>query len=128
MAGKFPARILRILIPLPRQRVADRYAIAISSTVLAILLRWLLDPVLGHVAFYVTLYVAVTFSAMVCGFAPAILSGLLGFLGIFYWLVDPRHSSLSFTNPLKFMPLLVASWCAPCSSPWARPTGASNCA
>ena len=95
MAGKFPARILTILSPLPRQRVVDRYAIAISAAVLAILLRWLLDPVLGHVAFYVTLYVAVTFSAVVCGFAPAILSGLLGFLGIFYWFVDPRHS-LSF--------------------------------
>ncbi len=94
---QIPARIVRLLIPLPRQRVADRYAIAICSTVLAILLRWLLDPVLGHVAFYVTLYVAVTFSAMVCGFAPAILSGLLGFLGIFYWFVDPRHS-LSFIH------------------------------
>ncbi len=95
MAGKFPARILTILTPLPRQRVADRYAIAISSAVLAIVLRWLLDPMLGHVAFYVTLYVAVTFCAVVCGFAPAILCGLLGFLGIFYWFVDPRHS-LSF--------------------------------
>ena len=97
MAGKLPARILTILTPLPSQRVADRYAIAISSAVLAILLRWLLDPVLGHVAFYVTLYVAVTFCAVVCGFVPAILSGLLGFLGIFYWFVDPRHS-LSFIH------------------------------
>lgn len=95
MARKFSARIVTILSPLPRQRVVDRYAIAISAAILAILLRWLLDPVLGHVAFYVTLYVAVTFSAVVCGFAPAILSGLLGFLGIFYWFVDPRHS-LSF--------------------------------
>jgi signal transduction histidine kinase len=59
---------------------------------LAILLRWILDPALGHVAFYVTLYVTVTFCAVVCGFAPAILSGLLAFLGIFYWFVDPRHS------------------------------------
>ncbi|HEY4763977.1 MAG TPA: sensor histidine kinase [Candidatus Sulfotelmatobacter sp.] len=85
-------RILTILTPLPRQRVADRYSIAIASAVLAVVLRWFLDPVLGHVAFYVTLYVVVTFCAVVCGFAPAILSGLLGFLGIFYWFVDPRHS------------------------------------
>ena len=92
MAGGFPVRILTILTPLPRQRVADRYSIAIASAVLAVVLRWFLDPVLGHVAFYVTLYVVVTFCAVVCGFAPAILSGLLGFLGIFYWFVDPRHS------------------------------------
>src|ERR1022692_3215242 len=63
MAGIFPARILPILPPLPRQRVADRYAIAIASAFLAILLRWVLDPILGHVAFYVTLYITVTFCA-----------------------------------------------------------------
>ena len=94
MAGRLSARIVTILTPLPRQRVADRYGVAIASAVLAVVLRWLLDPVLGHVAFYVTLYVVVTFCAVVCGYAPAILSGLLGFLGIFYWFVDPRHSTL----------------------------------
>src|ERR1035437_6654913 len=99
MAGLFPARILTILTPLPRQRVADRYAIAIASAVLAILLRWVLDHVLGHVAFYVTLYMTVTFCAVVCGFAPAILSGLLGFLGIFYGFVDPRHSLSLIRHP-----------------------------
>ncbi len=92
MAGVFPAHILTILSPLPPQRVAHRYAIAVASGVLAVLLRWLLDPVLGHVAFYITLYVTVTFCAVVCGYGPAIVSGVLGFLGIFYWFVDPRHS------------------------------------
>jgi signal transduction histidine kinase len=101
MAGGFSVRILTILTPLPRQRVADRYSIAIASAVLAVVLRWFLDPVLGHVAFYVTLYVVVTFCAVVCGFAPAILSGLLGFLGIFYWFVDPRHS-LSWLRQSEF--------------------------
>jgi signal transduction histidine kinase len=92
MAGIFSARTLTILAPVPRQRVAKRYAIALASAVLTILLRWVLDPILGHVAFYVTLYIAVAFCAVVCGFAPAVLSGLLGFLGVFYWFVDPRHS------------------------------------
>ena len=89
MTGIFFARNLTILAPVPRQRVGKRYAIAIAAAILAVLLRWILDPVLGHVAFYVTLYVRVTFCAVVCGFATAILSGLLGFLGIFYWFVDP---------------------------------------
>jgi signal transduction histidine kinase len=92
MTGIFYTRTLAVLAPVPHQRVAKRYAIAVAAGILAILLRWALDPVLGHVAFYVTLYVTVTFCAVVCGFAPAILSGIFGFLGIFYWFVDPRHS------------------------------------
>jgi signal transduction histidine kinase len=99
MEGVFPARMLTILTPLPRQRVADRYAIAITAAGLAIVLRWLLDPLLGHVAFYVTLYVTVTFCAVVCGFGPAIVSGVLGFLGIVYWFVDPRHSASLIRQP-----------------------------
>ncbi len=58
----------------------------------AILLRWLLDPILGHVAFYVTIYVAVAYTALLCGPAPAVFSGIVGFTGVFYWFVDPRRS------------------------------------
>lgn len=86
------ARILTIVAPLPRFRWIARYGIALAAGVLAILLRWLLDPVLGHVAFYVTVYIAVAFCAIVCGYIPAILSAVVGFSGIFYWFVDPRHS------------------------------------
>lgn len=99
MAGVFPARSLAILSPLPHQRMADRYAIAIAAAALAIVLRWLLDPLLGHVAFYVTLYMTVAFCAVVCGFGPAIVSGVLGFLGIVYWFVDPRHSASLIRQP-----------------------------
>ncbi|HVI80652.1 MAG TPA: sensor histidine kinase [Candidatus Acidoferrum sp.] len=77
---------------MPHSRVVERYTIACTMAVVAVLTRELLDPVLGHVAFYVTVYIAVAFSAIVCGFAPAVLSALVGFLGIFYWFVDPRHS------------------------------------
>jgi K+-sensing histidine kinase KdpD len=87
-------RVLVILSPLPREHVIERFAIALATAVLSVLLRGLLDPVLGHVAFYVTLYVAVAFDAVICGAAPAALSSALGFLGIFYWFVDPRHSLL----------------------------------
>ncbi len=87
-------RVLAIFSPLPQQRGIERFTIAVATAVLAVLLRGLLDPVLGHVAFYVTLYMAVAFNAVVCGAAPAALSSLVGFLGIFYWFVDPRHSLL----------------------------------
>jgi signal transduction histidine kinase len=94
MAALLLTRSLALLVPIPRDRVVQRYSVALMTAAVAILLRWLLDPLLGHVAFYVTVYIAVTFCAIVCGYLPAILSGVLGFLGIFYWFVDPRHSLL----------------------------------
>ena len=93
MAGAFPAGILTVL---PRQYAARRFSIAVVSAILAVVLRWALDPVLGHVAFYATVYIAVAYCAIVCGFAPAALCGLLGFVGVFYGFVDPRHSLLPF--------------------------------
>jgi signal transduction histidine kinase len=92
MTGAFPKRILTFLNPLSRELVTERYTVAFVTALLAILLRWALDPVLGHVAFYVTVYIVVALCALICGTLPAILSGFLGFLGIFYWFVDPRHS------------------------------------
>ena len=92
MAGTFSAWIVTFLTPIPRQHAGRRYAVALLIGVLAVVFRWLLDPVLGHVAFYVTIYIAVTFCAVACGSMPAILSGFIGVLGILYWFVDPRHS------------------------------------
>ncbi len=92
MEDVFPARILTILTPLPSQRVAGRYVIAVATATAAIAFRWLLNPLLGNFAFYITLYIAVTFCALVSGLAPAIVSWILGFMGIVYWFVDPSHS------------------------------------
>ena len=92
MAGLLPRRVFAVLSPLQRQDVFNRYAIAIATAAIAILLRWFLDPVLGHVAFYSTVYMAVAFCALVCGLVPAVLCGLISFGAIFYWFVDPRHS------------------------------------
>jgi signal transduction histidine kinase len=81
-----------LLNPIPNERGFNRYGVAILAGILAILLRWFLDPVLGHVAFYVTVYIAVAYCAILCGYAPAIVTAVVGFIGIFYWFVDPRHS------------------------------------
>ncbi len=78
--------------PIPNSRTSVRFTIAVSLAGLAILLRWLLDPLLGHVAFYTTIYIAVAFCALLCGAAPATISAIVGFLGIFHWFVDPRLS------------------------------------
>lgn len=89
---------LKIFAPIRREFVTERYGIALAAAALAIVLRWIFDPLLGHVAFYVTVYVAVAFCSIVCGYAPAIVSAIVGFLGIFYFFIDPRHS-LSPTRP-----------------------------
>jgi signal transduction histidine kinase len=89
---------LKFFSPIRREFVVERYGIALAAATLAIVLRWMFDPLLGHVAFYVTVYVAVAFCSIVCGYAPAIVSAIVGFLGIFYFFVDPRYS-LSPTRP-----------------------------
>jgi signal transduction histidine kinase len=108
MTAEVPSRIATILTPIPREKILQRYCIALSAAVLAILLRWVLDPLLGHVAFYVTLYVAVAFSAIVCGCFPATVTGLVGFLGILYWFIDPRHSLQLIHQPTQVRSIVGA--------------------
>ena len=96
MAGAFRKSLSSILNPIPREFVSRRYGIAVACSLLAVVLRWLLDPVLGHVAFYVTIHIVVAYCAIACGYAPAIVTALIGFLGILYWFVDPRHSLAAF--------------------------------
>jgi len=85
-------RIRTVLSPLPQDRAAERYLVALAVAVLSVLLRGLLDPVLGHVAFYATVYMAVAYCVIVCGPVPAAICAVIGFAGTFYWFVDPRHS------------------------------------
>ncbi len=94
MADTPPAPSSALLSPIPDESVTQRYLLGVLASVLAILLRWLLDPVLGHLAFYVTVYIAVAYCAVLCGYGPALLSGLVGFFGVFYWFVDPRRAFL----------------------------------
>lgn len=88
----------KFFAPIGRELLVERYGIALATAALAISLRWIFDPLLGHVAFYVTVYAAVAFCSIVCGYAPAIVSAIVGFLGVFYFFVDPRHS-LSPSRP-----------------------------
>jgi len=100
MTGLLLTRLREVFIPLPQARLPQRYALALVMAVFAVLLRGLLDPVLGHVAFYATVYMSVAFCALVCGLVPAVLTASVGFLGVFYWFVDPRNS-LSLSTPAE---------------------------
>jgi signal transduction histidine kinase len=85
-------RSAKIFAPLPQQQIVERYAIALVSAAISILLRAALEPVLGHAGFYVTVYLSVVFCALVCGIWPSVLTAVIGTAGIVYWFVDPRGS------------------------------------
>lgn len=96
--------ILAISSPLSQVRFVERYSVGLAVGALAIVLRGLFDPVLGHVAFYVTVYMGVAFTALVCGLGPALLTTSVGFLGVLYWFIDPRKSlSMSLQAEIQGM-------------------------
>jgi signal transduction histidine kinase len=82
--GSFLGRTLQI--------TATRYVLAILATLLAVLLRAGLNPVLGTYVPYITFFPAVAFSAWYCGIAPAALATILAELAAQYWFVPPTHS------------------------------------
>jgi PAS domain S-box-containing protein len=74
-----------------RWRSAGRtYALAIGTLVAAVLLRWLLDPVMGDALPLVTLFGAVAAAVWFGGYSPAILVGVLGYLACAYLFIPPR--------------------------------------
>ncbi|HEY6380553.1 MAG TPA: PAS domain S-box protein, partial [Pseudolabrys sp.] len=66
------------------------YAIAISALAAVVLLRWLLDPLLGDSLPLVTLYGVVAIAVWVGGYRPALLVGILGYIACNYLFIAPR--------------------------------------
>jgi signal transduction histidine kinase len=69
-----------------------RYAVAVLATVVALLVRWALNPLLGSSVPYITLFPAVAFCAWYCGVGPSIVSVVLALIGAGYWFLSPIHS------------------------------------
>jgi K+-sensing histidine kinase KdpD len=74
------------------RRDTARYAVAILAAVIAILLRKLLDPLIGPQYPYNTMFLAVVVSAWYGGIGPALVSMVVGAGAILYWFVPPYHS------------------------------------
>ena len=70
----------------------QRYGLALVVTVLVLILRGVLDPVIGSYVPYLAVLPAIVFSAWFCGLGPSLLSMLLAFLGEQYWFIPPVHS------------------------------------
>ena len=72
------------------RRPAIAYALAIAALAAAVLLRWLLDPVMGDSLPLVTLFGAVAAAVWVGGYRPAIVVAILGYLACSYLFIQPR--------------------------------------
>jgi signal transduction histidine kinase len=77
---------------IPERGIRGRYALAILAAIIALFLRQILSPLLGHSNPYHTLWAAVVFSAWYCGLGPSIISTLVGMFGVWYWFLPPFHS------------------------------------
>ena len=69
-----------------------RYAVAVLAVVVSLLLRQLLDPLLGPHNTYHTAWAAIVFVSWYCGLGPSILAVLLAGLGSTFYFVTPLHS------------------------------------
>lgn len=93
------------------KRTGTRYAFALLTTLLALLLRLALNPFLGDHAPYVTLLPAVAFSAGFCGIGPSMLSVVIALIGARYWFIFPAHSLriVGSTQTVGILAFLLAS-------------------
>ena len=66
------------------------YAAAIGALVAALVLRWLLDPVMGDTLPLVTLFGAVAAAVWLGGYRPAMLVALVGYAACLYLFIEPR--------------------------------------
>src|SRR5262249_7074718 len=69
---------------------AQNYAIAIAAVVAAVLIRWLLDPVMGAALPLVTLFGAVAAAVWVGGYRPAIIAAIFGYFACSALFIEPR--------------------------------------
>src|ERR1051325_9369146 len=70
-----------------------RYAIALLSVATAVLLRWILIPVLHDNFPFITLYGAVAVAVWYAGWRPAALASLLGYLAARFLFFTPTESA-----------------------------------
>jgi len=70
---------------------ARAYAIAIAAVAGAVVLRWLLDPVIGDALPLVTLFGAVAAAVWIGGWGPAVSVTALGYLACQYLFMEPRR-------------------------------------
>lgn len=67
-----------------------RYGVAVASTLVAALLRWLLDPVFQDASPHVIFFLAIIPSAVLGGWGPGLTAVFIGAVASTYLFVEPR--------------------------------------
>jgi PAS domain S-box-containing protein len=68
------------------------YGLMLVVTAAALVVRLLLDPLLGHRVPFITMFSSVIFTAWYCGRGPALVSLALGSIVVVYFVLEPRYS------------------------------------
>jgi signal transduction histidine kinase len=87
-------------------KTGTRYTVALLATLVALAVRFVLNPILGGSIPYITLVPAVAFSAWYCGVGPSLLSVVLALAGARYWFLVPVHS-FGFVDRAQAIGILV---------------------
>jgi K+-sensing histidine kinase KdpD len=82
------------------------YGGAVLFTALAVLIRWLLDPILGEYHPLTTLFGPVAFAVWLGGYRPALFAMVLGYLACNYLFIEPR-GEFSPINSVGFVRLMT---------------------
>ncbi len=67
------------------------YALGFVALAVAVLLRWVLDPLMGDALPLVTVFGAVAAAVWLGGYPLAILVTLAGYIACHYLFIEPRH-------------------------------------
>jgi signal transduction histidine kinase len=70
----------------------QRYALAVTVTAFFLVVRGVLDPVIGSYVPYLAVLPAVVFCAWFCGLGPSLVAMVIAFLAEQYWFIPPTHT------------------------------------
>src|SRR5690349_13957003 len=82
------------------------YALGLVTVAAAVLLRWLLDPLMGDALPLVTLFGAVAAAVWLGGYRVAIPVTLIGYVACHYLFIPPRHH-FDFSNKANVVGLVA---------------------
>src|SRR6266403_1119745 len=84
------------------------YGVAVLAVAVSLLLRWLLRPALGDAVPHMFFFPAIMVAAYYGGFAPGLVSTVLGALVANYFFTEPRYSlQIKNLNAAVALPLFV---------------------
>jgi PAS domain-containing protein len=82
------------------RRIVVAYGLTLLAVAAAVLIRWLLNPIMGDTLPLVTLYGAVAFAVWIGGWRPALVAVLLGYVACSYLFIGPPGTFVLDTSTL----------------------------